>query len=86
MTVKSSMLGSLPVVASHDLGLHKGLYTVGSKVLVAWQAYMPRVPLVAYLVTFKHMNPGMQECVDTCCNKRVLQQGTLDGKANCTRS
>lgn len=47
-----SMLSSLPVVASHDLGFHKGLYTVGSKVPESWHAHMPRIPLMAYLVRF----------------------------------
>lgn len=39
-----SMLGSLPVIASHDLGFHMGLYSVGSKVPESWHLDMPRIP------------------------------------------
>lgn len=48
-----SMLSKLPVVASHDMGFHKGLYSLGSKMPQAWQANMPRIPLMAYLIHFQ---------------------------------
>ena len=47
-----SMLNRLPIVSSYDMGYHKGLYTLGSKVPVMWHANAPRVPLMAHLVRF----------------------------------
>lgn len=47
-----SMLHKLPIVSTHDLGFHKGLYTSGSKVLAAWHMNMARIPLMAYLINF----------------------------------
>ncbi len=47
-----SMLHNLPIVSTQDLGFHKGLYTLGSKVPTAWHRNMPRIPLMAYLIKF----------------------------------
>ena len=49
-----SMLSQLPIIDSRDLGFHKGLYTVGSKVPLSSQTNMPRIPLMAYLVRFEY--------------------------------
>ena len=47
-----SLMQQLPVVARHDLGFHKGLFSVGSKAPVQWRQTLPRIPLVAYLIKF----------------------------------
>lgn len=47
-----SMLSQLPIVSTHDMGFHKGLYTLGSKVPRSWHSNQPRIPLMAYLVHF----------------------------------
>ena len=47
-----SLLKQLPVVARHDLGFHRGLFTVGSKAPVQWRQTLPRIPLMAYLIKF----------------------------------
>lgn len=47
-----SMLARLPVVSSYDMGYHKGLYSLGSKVPATWHTNVPRVQLMAYLVRF----------------------------------
>ncbi len=47
------MLQRLPIVDSHVLGFHKGLYKLGSKVPPFWHHNMPRISLKAYLVRFR---------------------------------
>lgn len=47
-----SMLSKLPIASSYDIGYHKGLYTLGSKVPAKWHINVPRVPLMAHLVRF----------------------------------
>ena len=57
------MLSQLPIV---DLGFHKGLYTVGSRVLQLWHTKMSRIPFIAYLVQY---NVVQQETLLHCWQK-----------------